>query len=265
MHTLRREKTKALSIEEILGLPVSAGVHPVLTPYLKRRALREEGDTGRDRNLTLKPMRAFVKGAATNPNFGDGRLEYVVSFFDDNGQDGQAFELHVPFANAMGASSSFSTLRDQVLAEAASRSYSGFTENDIILEAGITGFPEAEASNGYLTAVIDGKSVGNTTVFTNNSGRKFVVNEYAIIPTAITGLGTAPILNLGKTASAYNDIDSGLSLAFASQVDKFSWRIPDNNAVKVNSGESLVIRVATAAILTTAYSFKVLVRGVYID
>lgn len=123
---------------------------------------------------------------------------------------------------------------------------------------------EVEAMNGYTSALIDGKTVGNTTVFTNSSGKDFVLTEYWILPMTITGLGTAPVINVGKTASAYNDIDSGLALAVASQAGKFTKRDPNANAVKIANGESLVVRVATAAILTTAYTFKVIARGVYI-
>lgn len=155
-------------------------------------------------------------------------------------------------------------------------------ETQIITDAGTNGFTithadflwvcenfltpeEVEASKGLVSSIIDGKSVGNTTLFTNNTGKDFLVTEYWINPTTITGLGTAPVINLGKTASAYNDVDSGISLAFASNAGKFSKRDALTNSVVVANGESLVIRVATAAILTTAYSFKVMVRGVYLN
>lgn len=78
--------------------------------------------------------------------------------------------------------------------------------------------------------MIDGKSVGNTTIFTNSSGNSFMVTEYFILP----------------------------------QAGKCSPRTPNNNAMFLADGESLVCRVATAAVLTTTYTFKVWVRGVYL-
>lgn len=141
----------------------------------------------------------------------------------------------------------------------------GITAEDIIWgDFNLAGPTDMSGLSGIVSSTIDGKSVGNTTLFTNNDSRDFWVSSYAILPQTITGLGTAPIVNVGKTASAYNDIDTGLSLAFASQAGQASWRTPASNFVKVANGESLVVRVATAAILTTAYTFKVLVRGVYL-
>lgn len=142
--------------------------------------------------------------------------------------------------------------------------YSLTTPDFVWLNENLVNLEEVTASKGIVSSVIDGKTVGNTTVFTNTSSQNFLVTEYWINPTSITGLGTAPVINIGKTASTYNDIDSGISLAFANNAGKFSKRDGLTNSVSVANGESIVCRVATAAILTTTYNFKVMIRGIYL-
>lgn len=260
METLQRRQTRA---------PQKIGVFSLssLSPYFQLTNTRRVGNLGRIKILILiKIMKAFVRGGVYT-NYGDSRFDYNSEFFDGSGQNGGNFEINIPLSSVVTYDESGirNYLETAILAEAVNRSYSGFTADDILWDASaVLPSSVSDGLSGYVSATIDGKSVGNTTVFTNTSAKDFWLEMYAVMPQTITGLGTAPVINVGKTASNYNDIDSGLSLAFAANAGKASWKTPGNNFVKVAAGESLVVRVSVAAILTTAYTFKVAAKGMYI-
>lgn len=210
-------------------------------------------------------MKAIVQ-SGLYPNYGDSRFEYNVDFFNSDGKDGSSLEVHIPLSNITDDENLRTYVKNVVITEATNRSYSGFTEDSILWDSpSLLNNSGVDALKGYTTSTINGKSVGNTTVFTNNSGKDFLVTEYWIHPITVTGLGTAPVINIGKTASAYNDIDSSLSLSIAPTAGRYSKQDSLSNSVKVANGESVVVRVATAAILTTTYDFQVIVRGVYLS
>lgn len=146
------------------------------------------------------------------------------------------------------------------------RGYSSFSANDVLFDSVGLSVAEAQGLSGTLTSTIDGKTVGNTTVLTNNSGRDFVVSNVTIVLTSVSGLGTAPVINVGTNSSAYNNIAASFSLTGLGSTVNNTTTVTLSPAVPlVHNGDSIVCRVATAAILTTTYQFKCLVQGMYVN
>jgi hypothetical protein len=108
---------------------------------------------------------------------------------------------------------------------------------------------------------IDGNTVGNTTVFTNDSGKTFYVTGIDIDLVTVSGLGTPPVINIGKTASAYTDIVNAFALTNLTLTGTVIKPTLISGYSKLANGEALVARVATAAIATTTYTFTVTVTG----
>ncbi len=124
---------------------------------------------------------------------------------------------------------------------------------------------QANALTGvYQVASIDGKTQGNTTLLQNGSGRSFVLTAIDIVLTSVSGLGTPPVVNLGKTAANYADIVNGFALTNLTGANTFIRPTLLSAPVLIQDGESLVLRVATAAILTTTYTFTAVARGYYL-
>ncbi len=139
------------------------------------------------------------------------------------------------------------------------------TANDIIWAAPNLLEPfQSIAVGGIQSGSINGKTVANTTIFTNTSGMNFLVTDVYVIPVSLSGTGTPPIVNVGKTGSAYNDIVNGLSLSVLTALNTFSRGATINGASILANNEAIVVRVATAALLYTTYNFKVVVQGIYI-
>lgn len=233
------------------SLPVKAGIR---SPYFGHTARLK---TGRIKPLILTEMKAILLSYSVN-SFGDG-LAGVAFYNGTSYVEAQYVPFDLP--DSTDTASLLTAVNAGIQTYATNHSYdlSGGIFGGFALVDG-----DPDLAKSITSSSIDGKSVGNTTVFTNNSGRDFIVTEYWIHPTAITGLGTAPVINVGKTSSSYNDVDSGVSLAFATNQGKFSKRDSLTNSVKIANGETLTVRVATAAILTTTYTFEVLFRGIYL-
>jgi len=268
---------KASLVQGPFTLPVLAGTKPllssdksgfsVLSPYFQSTVPRKIGKQAGLTKLTQKEMKAIIVEHA-GLNTSEQRLQFFVDFFDesDGSVDGSHLEVLVLTSEFDSLAELNAAVEADILAEASSRSYTGFTAKDIIWSAlGTVQADVASALAGHVSPQIDGKTVGNTTIFSNNSGRDFLVTEYFVNAVNVSGLGTAPIINIGSNPSNYNDVATSLSLSFANQAGKFTKKQPDNNQTLVSSGDSLVCRVATAAILTTTYDFRVFVRGVYLN
>lgn len=202
-----------------------------------------------------------------------GPAQYSVRYiyFDDSGGNtGPGYGATVAVYHSIVTS--YRDLVDEIDAEVVNdmvnnQGFTSFTAEDIVFSI-IPKVHDREMRDiaGKLSAEIDGKSVGNTVVFTNNSGRDFITTNLSVVLTDVSGLGTAPIVNVGKTASSYSDISSTFGLAgLGGSLGKFTQVSISNGASVVADGESITVRVATAAILTTTYKFKVLVQGTYIN
>lgn len=120
----------------------------------------------------------------------------------------------------------------------------------------------SSVSLGDVTvAGINGNSQANTVVLANNSGRSYVVTDVFVVPTTITALSGAPIINVGKTSTAFNDIVNGATAP--STVNTSTRATLVAGASVVLNGDSLTLRVATAG-TGTAYLFTVVIKGVFI-
>jgi hypothetical protein len=122
----------------------------------------------------------------------------------------------------------------------------------------------ANALTGYSVKSINGNNVGNTTVFTT-AGNPFIPTQIDIILTAVSGLGTPPVINLGWTSATFSDFINGQALAnnLTTQGDVFRCAMPATNMVPFPANTAIVVRVATAALVTTTYTMEVVIRGYY--
>lgn len=142
---------------------------------------------------------------------------------------------------------------------------SSFAAKDILFNNYQIGAPDLAAAKGWLSSEVDGKTTGNTTVMTNNTGRDLIVSDVTIILTDVSGLGTAPVISIGKTSSSYNDIANSVSLAGLGTIGNMAKVTLSSSVPLVANGQNVVCRVSTAAILTTTYKFKCLVSGRFLD
>jgi hypothetical protein len=108
---------------------------------------------------------------------------------------------------------------------------------------------------------IDGKTVGNTTLFTNDHPSAFYPIAVHIVLTTVSGLGTPPVVNVGKTAATYADVVNGFALTALTAANTMIAPTLVAGGSRIASGESLVVRVATGAVATTTYTFDVVVVG----
>lgn len=89
-----------------------------------------ECQASRVTNLTLTEMKARLKNYSVAT--ADNRFEANVEFFDENGLSGGNFEMDIPFTTPIQSDGvMIATILSDILTEAASRSYSGFTVGDI--------------------------------------------------------------------------------------------------------------------------------------
>ncbi len=129
---------------------------------------------------------------------------------------------------------------------------------------------DSDALNGaignYDVGSIDGKTQGNTTVFTTaNNGLLFYPTSVDFILTTLASLGTPPIVNVGWTASNYTDLVNGQALAANLTTQGAMFRVPltTANITPVPANTAVVLRVGTAAIGTTTYTMRCIIRGYY--
>lgn len=114
---------------------------------------------------------------------------------------------------------------------------------------------------------IDGKTIGNTTIFTTpNNGLSFYPTNVDFILTTVAGLGTPPVVNVGWTAANYTDLVNAQALASNLSTQGAMFRLPltTANVTPVPANTALICRVGTGALATTTYTFKVVVRGYYL-
>ena len=121
----------------------------------------------------------------------------------------------------------------------------------------------AALNGGYNASCIDGNTVGNTTVFTNNDTRDFYINEVVCVLTNVSGLTILPTVNVGTTPADYLELVNGYQFTQLDVVGKFEKPTLVTGARKIAFGESIVLRVVTGA-TATAYSFTCIIRGFYL-
>jgi hypothetical protein len=114
------------------------------------------------------------------------------------------------------------------------------------------------------TSAIDGKTVANTTIATNTSGTDFYVTSIHIVLTAVSGLGTPPVVSVGITSAGYTDFVNAFALTSLTAANTVLEPTLVGVRARVPNGTALVCRVATAAIATTTYQFSIVVRGFYL-
>ena len=118
-------------------------------------------------------------------------------------------------------------------------------------------------NGGVIASGIDGKSIGNTTLYTVPSGKQLVVERVIIIPTSVDTLISLPTVSVGKTSSAYADVIAAGILTGVTATLTSTPLTPISGASVLSSGESLVLRVSVGAVATT-YTFKAIVIGILI-
>jgi hypothetical protein len=112
-----------------------------------------------------------------------------------------------------------------------------------------------------VRANIDGKAIANTTILSNNSGKNFVVVNVVILTTTVTAYSSAPVINLGITATGYTDIVNAVTGPIAVNKQVAGPLVSAPNIVP--NGSNLILRVSTGASATT-YTFTVIVEGMFV-
>lgn len=120
---------------------------------------------------------------------------------------------------------------------------------------------------GYVSANIDGKTIGNTTVFTTHADLgRFVVLECVIYSVNIDGLTLLPFFCFGTNAASYDNIGAPAQVT-ANGTDKYEVRVPGDTeatgSTAVAASTAVIARVDTAGNGTTL-TYAVYVRGFYI-
>ena len=111
------------------------------------------------------------------------------------------------------------------------------------------------------TLGIDGKSVGNTTLYTVPAGRQLIVSRIVVIPTAVSAVIAPSTVSVGKTASAYADVIVAGALTGLTGLLTSTTLLPIIAASVLDAGESLVLRVSSGATATT-YTLQAIVFGI---
>lgn len=142
----------------------------------------------------------------------------------------------------------------------------GFTAADVLL-----GYPQVDAfelkaiDGSLASGVIDGKSTGQTTIFTVPAGKVWLPSGFMVRLITKTGaVLTPPVMSFGSNGSA-NDIAIAAGLTSLLGVGNFNMVLPVNNAVPVTAGNPVKVNVTVAAIGGTVYDFQVIPQGVLLD
>ena len=118
-------------------------------------------------------------------------------------------------------------------------------------------------SLAIVSGVIDGTSIGNTTVYTVPTGKQFIVSKVIIVPTTVTSLVTPSTVSLGKTSSTFVDVIAATALTGLITVNTSAILTPILGSTVFQAGDAVVLRVSVGA-SGTAYSFKAIIIGVQI-
>lgn len=115
--------------------------------------------------------------------------------------------------------------------------------------------------SGSVTVLsIDGKAIGNTTLYTVPTGYKLMVSRVMITPTTVSGFTVPAIVSVGKTGASYVDVAVGATLTSLSATGLVTNLLPIAAASVLSAGEALVMRVSTGATATT-YTLSATVIG----
>jgi len=108
----------------------------------------------------------------------------------------------------------------------------------------------------------DATASGNTIIYTNNSGKTFVISDIAILAKNIASLSVAPVLQIGSSSSG-SDIYGSTTMTSLSATNKIYHFGGNNTSVVIPNGSSIYLDVTVAATATTAL-LAALVSGYYI-
>lgn len=208
-------------------------------------------------------VQAFILG---NNGENSGNVSYLVAFFEVGGNYLTTASIEAPLTDRPETITGWNNIIAYRVGIYATDNDYVLNQKDIVWAVpNILDKPVMEATGGIESGVIDGKTVSNKTIFTNTSGKNFLVTDVFIVPTSLSGVGTPPIINVGKNSTGYSDIISGLSLGVLTALGVFTKTSPISGASVVANNESVVVRVATAGLLYTTYDFKVVLQGIYIS
>lgn len=114
----------------------------------------------------------------------------------------------------------------------------------------------------FRAGTIDGKTIGNTVITTLNMDPNTRIWPIAIVITSrnLFIVTTPPIVSVGKTSAAYDDILGATTLPTLTANRFCVVLLPKSNATTLADNEALTVRVSTAAVATT-YDFAVDVLG----
>lgn len=105
---------------------------------------------------------------------------------------------------------------------------------------------------------VDGKSTGNTAVFTAPQG--FVVFGIQVVNTNVSGVITPAVVSIGSNSSSYNNILNAAVLTNFGAVNSVLNLTNTNPSVHLQTDDVVYIKVSVAAI-ATSFSFQVLLIG----
>jgi len=118
--------------------------------------------------------------------------------------------------------------------------------------------------SGVTVLAIDGKAIGDTTLYTVPTGYQLVVDRVILTPTTVAGFAIAPVVSVGKTGAAYVDVVLGTTLTGLSSTGLSTALSPIAASSVLSAGEALVLRVSTGATATT-YALSATVIGTLIN
>lgn len=203
---------------------------------------------------------AFNNGADTTNNKYNLRVEY----FDSTGVQTENQTLQISLTGTTSPELLRQASIDAIVSDAVGQGYSTFTEADIFFAWPNIDVPNSKALSGVLkTGIINGTVTGNTNILTVPSSKEFFTTAFLIRTKTVTALITPPTLSFGDNATP-NNIVSSTTLTAVTVANEYKLVVPDSGAVVSPAGNTIKVRVATAAVGTT-YDFEVTALGMFKD
>jgi hypothetical protein len=115
------------------------------------------------------------------------------------------------------------------------------------------------------TVVVDGKSIGNTLVYTlEPSGTlNFYPTQVVLRPVSISGAALKPTISVGTNSTAYDNIASGSLLNTITGLLSITTQpLTVSTSPALSGGTGVYAKISTGA-LATSYTFNVDILGYY--
>ena len=129
--------------------------------------------------------------------------------------------------------------------------------------AGVAPTFQTPAIFTYISATINFKTVGNTTVFTTQAGLKFVVIQLSLICDAASAANADAGINLGTNAASFDNWASGLTSGI-SVANTYTSFTAGSSAVAIFAASTAVVLRVASADTGTSITGRAVITGFYI-